>query len=150
VAGIRIDQRSLDHVSAAWQFGHDALGLGLRYECPEGSIVEPVLIDRKVRALIYLDRVSEECPEDQFALVKSLIARRCGEDAAAPLPTPAFDQREHLLLMLERNEWNIARAARLLGVSRLTVYRRLRRLGLARPEEGSDQALVLAPASSRN
>ena len=39
-----------------------------------------------------------------------------------------------LLLLLERNEWNIARVARLLGVSRLTVYRRLSRLGVSRPD----------------
>ena len=40
--------------------------------------------------------------------------------------------RQHLLTLLERNEWNIARVARLLGVTRRTIYLRLERYNIAR------------------
>ena len=41
-------------------------------------------------------------------------------------------ERERLLMLLERNEWNIARVARILGVTRRTIYLRLERFGLPR------------------
>jgi transcriptional regulator of acetoin/glycerol metabolism len=41
-------------------------------------------------------------------------------------------EREKLLLLLNRNEWNIARVARLMGVTRRTVYLRLRRYNIPR------------------
>jgi len=37
-----------------------------------------------------------------------------------------------LLLLLNRNEWNIARVARLMGVTRRTVYLRLQRYNIPR------------------
>jgi transcriptional regulator of acetoin/glycerol metabolism len=37
-----------------------------------------------------------------------------------------------LFAILEQNEWNIARVARLLGVTRPTIYARLERFGLPR------------------
>jgi hypothetical protein len=41
-------------------------------------------------------------------------------------------EREQLRLLLFRNEWNIARVARQLGISRVTVYHRLNKYGLSR------------------
>jgi transcriptional regulator with GAF, ATPase, and Fis domain len=40
--------------------------------------------------------------------------------------------RDQLLRLLEDEEWNIARVARLLRVSRVTIYNRLRRFGIER------------------
>ena len=40
--------------------------------------------------------------------------------------------REKLLLLLNRNEWNIARVSRLMGVTRRTIYLRLQRYGIPR------------------
>jgi hypothetical protein len=149
VAGLRISQPVLDRVTAAWRYGRDALAIGKRYDCSDGGLVEPVLVERRLRALIYLEPQGAACPADQFELVRALIAKRFAEsDAASSEPAISVDEREHLLLMLERNEWNIARVARLLGVSRLTVYRWLRRLGINRPEEGVPGEL--APVLSRN
>jgi regulatory Fis family protein len=45
-----------------------------------------------------------------------------------PGPVP----REELLLNLSRHEWNIARVARMMGVTRRTIYLRLRRYGIHR------------------
>jgi transcriptional regulator of acetoin/glycerol metabolism len=40
--------------------------------------------------------------------------------------------RQQLLVLLEKNEWNIARVSRLIGVTRATIYNRLTRLGIER------------------
>jgi transcriptional regulator of acetoin/glycerol metabolism len=37
--------------------------------------------------------------------------------------------------VLQQSDWNVAKAARRLGVSRTTLYRRIERLRMARPEE---------------
>jgi DNA-binding NtrC family response regulator len=46
-------------------------------------------------------------------------------------------EREALLAALEACEWNYARAAQRLGVSRMTLYRRLSRCGIARRPDPS-------------
>jgi transcriptional regulator with PAS, ATPase and Fis domain len=130
----RIDQLVLDRVKAAWTYGRDALECGERFDCPGGGVLLPVLVERALGAFVYLDRVGESS-DNEIALVTALIRGRLTE-AGDVAELPAIigpDEREHLLLLLERNEWNIARVARILGVSRLTVYRRLGRLGVSRP-----------------
>jgi len=45
---------------------------------------------------------------------------------------PTEEARLQLLSVLERHEWNIAEVSRLLGVTRRTVYLRLRSFAIAR------------------
>jgi len=62
--------------------------------------------------------------------------------AAPPLPSPSSSEvpgdpesgpgKEELVAALEACGWNIARTATTLGVSRMTLYRRLRRFGITR------------------
>ncbi|MDO6408725.1 sigma-54-dependent Fis family transcriptional regulator [Pantoea phytobeneficialis] len=53
----------------------------------------------------------------------------------APFQPPASDdQHEALLRQLRTVHWNISAAARQLGISRMTLYRRLQRLGIQLPE----------------
>lgn len=61
------------------------------------------------------------------------------DDVPAETPTPASapalldePQNANLVFLLEHNEWNVSRVARLLGVTRMTVYNRLRRAGVGR------------------
>ncbi len=49
-----------------------------------------------------------------------------------PAPMPDEPQSANLVFLLEHNEWNVSRVARLLGVTRMTVYNRLRRAGVGR------------------
>ena len=49
-----------------------------------------------------------------------------------PEPNPTEETRLQLLSLLQRHEWNIAEVARLLGVTRRTVYLRLRSFGIER------------------
>jgi hypothetical protein len=128
---LRIDQAVLDRVRAAWRYGCDALAYGSKVDCVEGSLLFPVIVDRRLRGLIYLEQMGNGA-EEEISLVSTLIGNRLIEGAPRSLrETP--NERESLLLLLERNEWNIARVSRLLGVSRLTVYRRLGRHGVSRP-----------------
>jgi hypothetical protein len=127
----RIDQAVLQRISTAWEYGRDALACGSRVEPPTGGILCPVLVERQLKAIIYLERIGD-CSDHELGVVAQLIGNRL---QPSPEYTPIEpDEREHLLLLLERNEWNIARVARVLGVSRLTVYRRLARLRLSRPD----------------
>jgi transcriptional regulator of acetoin/glycerol metabolism len=46
---------------------------------------------------------------------------------------PAHEmEKEHLLQTLQRNEWNVARVARKLGLGRPTIYARMQRYGIER------------------
>jgi DNA-binding NtrC family response regulator len=42
----------------------------------------------------------------------------------------AHIERQHVKRILEQSEWNISRAARLLGIDRVTVYNKIRKYGL--------------------
>jgi transcriptional regulator of acetoin/glycerol metabolism len=46
--------------------------------------------------------------------------------------SPTEEARLQLLSLLERHEWNIAEVARLMSVTRRTVYMRLRSFGIER------------------
>ncbi len=60
------------------------------------------------------------------------------EDLACPIAPPAEpedDARELLRRTLDATGWNVARAARRLDISRTTIYERIRRYQLQRPED---------------
>jgi transcriptional regulator of acetoin/glycerol metabolism len=63
-------------------------------------------------------------------------APRPADPSAAPYPAAveegAEPERDELVAALDRCGWNIARTATSLGVSRMTLYRRLRRFGITR------------------
>ncbi len=61
-------------------------------------------------------------PAPAEAAVPSAAAETEGEDGP----------RDELLAVLDASGWNIARTATSLGISRMTLYRRLRRLGISR------------------
>jgi transcriptional regulator with GAF, ATPase, and Fis domain len=67
--------------------------------------------------------LTSSTPPDSPQEVIDSYLERMSEDAVA---------RDQLLVLLERNEWNIARVARLLGLTRATVYHRLGRFGIPR------------------
>jgi transcriptional regulator of acetoin/glycerol metabolism len=67
------------------------------------------------------------------AIAQAVQASEAGA-VARPVPSlsPTEETRLQLLSLLERHEWNIAEVARLLGVTRRTVYLRLRSFGIER------------------
>ncbi len=110
--------------------------------------VVPVFEASRVVGLLYVDSVEPRfgTPEEQHALGQ--FARIAAMALATPERagrTPVLDvegylertppediAREQLLVLLDRHEWNISRVARVIGVTRQTIYTRLQRYGIER------------------
>ena len=43
-------------------------------------------------------------------------------------------EKEHILRVLEKNNWNISNTAKVLGIDRVTVYKKLKKYGIKRPQ----------------
>jgi GAF domain-containing protein len=115
---------------------------------PASFALVPVRQEERLLALLYVDSQEPHfCdPHDLERLGKfSRIIAKSVTETAAPRRgttdawetylerTPVEDmEREKLLLLLNRNEWNIARVARMMGVTRRTVYLRLQRYNIPR------------------
>jgi GAF domain-containing protein len=117
---------------------------------PASFAVVPVFEEETLLALLYVDSLEPHFCDahDLERLTKfSRIVAKAVLESAAPGEhgrtseawesylerTPVEDmEREKLLLLLNRNEWNIARVARLMGVTRRTIYLRLQRYGIPR------------------
>jgi hypothetical protein len=130
--------RSLHHerwrvFQGAWQDHRNRLLAG---EVIEGTgFVAAGLTHRgSVVGLLFLDAPSRFRAEGidvyLFALAKALLSAR----AQGPELSPGVgvDQRALLIAVLERHEWNIARVARELQVTRRTIYLRMVRYGIKR------------------
>jgi transcriptional regulator with GAF, ATPase, and Fis domain len=117
---------------------------------PASFAVVPVFEDEMLLAVLYVDSLEPHFCDthdlERLTKFSRIIAkavnentssskgRGSGEDWEAYLErTPVEDmEREKLLLLLNRNEWNIARVARLMGVTRRTIYLRLQRYNIPR------------------
>jgi hypothetical protein len=117
---------------------------------PASFAIAPVLEDEALVALLYVDSQEPHFCDahdlDRLSKFSRIVAKSV-HDTASPRPggvvgdsweaylerTPVEDmEREKLLLLLNRNEWNIARVARMMGVTRRTVYLRLQRYNIPR------------------
>ena len=62
--------------------------------------------------------------------------------AGAARPGPgslAEAEKAHVRAVLESQDWNISRAARILEVDRVTLYNKIKRYGLKKPDDGSER-----------
>jgi hypothetical protein len=116
---------------------------------PSALAVFPIFEGDAIVALLYVDSFEPHfcLPQDidrlgRFARILARSVRPDAEEKRVAEKdgwesylerTPVPDiEREKLLLLLNRNEWNIARVARLMGVTRRTVYLRLQRYNIPR------------------
>jgi len=116
---------------------------------PASFAVVPVFEEDTLLALLYVDSLEphfcdahdlERLGKFSRILAKAVTESTPGERGRTSEAwesylerTPVEDmEREKLLLLLNRNEWNIARVARLMGVTRRTIYLRLQRYGIPR------------------
>ncbi|HXY38744.1 MAG TPA: GAF domain-containing protein [Vicinamibacteria bacterium] len=115
---------------------------------PASLAVVPVLQEERLLALLYVDSQEPHFCDahdiERLAKFSRIIAKSVTETASPHRGspdawetylerTPVEDmEREKLLLLLNRNEWNIARVARMMGVTRRTVYLRLQRYNIPR------------------
>jgi hypothetical protein len=117
---------------------------------PASFAVVPTFEGEALIALLYVDSLDPHfCEEHDLARLQKfsrIIAKAVRESSTEATQAAASDvweaylertpvedmEREKLLLLLNRNEWNIARVARLMGVTRRTVYLRLQRYNIPR------------------
>ena len=148
--GRGVDVEAVAAVQAAWASHRDKLrdGQVLRDSDARASYaLAPLLNEGSIVALLYLeaDSGSEWSALDTSSLTAFGVAIAQAVIAAAsappqPSPVQAYlsqtsDEeiaRERLLLLLVQNEWNISRVARLMGVTRRTIYLRLQRHNIVR------------------
>jgi transcriptional regulator of acetoin/glycerol metabolism len=63
-----------------------------------------------------------------------LQAPRPADAPAGPALTLDEAERQHVARVLQQEGWAVQRAADVLGISRTSLYERIRKFGLARPE----------------
>jgi len=148
--GRGFDVEAVSTVQAAWNSHRAKLQAGeiLRASDARASyVVAPLIEGGTLAALLYLDVAAgqEWSALDTSSLTAFgvAIAHAVVAAASAP-PAPSAVQaylsqtsdeeiaRERLLLLLVQNEWNISRVARLMGVTRRTIYLRLQRHNIVR------------------
>ena len=119
---------------------------------PVSFVMVPVMGNDGLSAVLYVDSMDPHfCTAqdlERLSKFSRIIAKAVGENVGVNIErapsraeawesylerTPVEDmEREKLLLLLNRNEWNIARVARLMGVTRRTIYLRLQRYNIPR------------------
>jgi ActR/RegA family two-component response regulator len=119
-----------------WADHADGLAAG-RSVVEPGFALFPALRGGELVAALYLAQPeSLSLPEAAIftsAIAEAVVASETAEPRRpAPQPSPAEQGRLQLLTLLERTDWNIAEVSRLLGVTRRTVYMRLRSFGIER------------------
>jgi DNA-binding protein Fis len=145
--GVGVNQVCLDRVHQAWRDEEETLRTG-RPALHGSWCLWPAIRDSEL-LLLYLggrrlDSVRvQACVEGLTELLQTLVSLN-GERAATGSDkeravdlylreTPAESvERRQLTLLLQEAEWNVARVARMLGVTRVTIYKRMRRLGIER------------------
>jgi hypothetical protein len=132
---LRLD--TLSALRSLW-VGHRSALLSGRPVTDGSHALVPIQHGGHLVALLYLDdpRPFEAEGISVFQVALAEAVRANGQSAPIEnylASTRSEDlQRQHLLVTLSQTDWNIARAARLMGVTRRTVYLRLQRYGIPR------------------
>jgi ActR/RegA family two-component response regulator len=126
----------LGELPVRWADHRETLATG-RPVIEPGFALVPAMLGSEMVAVLYLAQPTDLSPSDAqvFAAPIAHAVRAAQADTGADLPqrvSPADEPKLRLLRLLERNEWNVASVARQLGVSRRTVYLRLRAFGIER------------------
>jgi DNA-binding NtrC family response regulator len=117
-------------------FSDEALRALSAYDWP-GNIRELRNVVLRIAATVPASviEVADLPGEVQSAAAPARASAAPDEAARAPAPAPsstAEPRRAELLRALEASGWNVARTAASLQISRMTLYRRLRKHGIAR------------------
>jgi hypothetical protein len=127
----------LGDVATLWRTQHQRL-VGGKPVCTPNGVLAPLRDEGTLVGALYLEEVTEFDEDGVSAslltLTKAVGSRDHVETLATYLPAVPADEilREQMIAALDRNEWNISKVARVLGVARRTVYLRLERYGIPR------------------
>lgn len=102
-----------------------------------GHVLLPLRHEDALVGALYLetDKPVDLAPQAQFT---AALARALANSAWRVRAQP--DERQLLRRVLEESEWNVSRASRALGVTRRTVYLRMKRLGIPRRKRSDGSA----------
>ncbi len=131
----RINQESLDRVAAEMRFTD--LADETRKVFPRENHTLLLVHAPAVRYVFYFEKPQRSIPSaDSFAThLSTVLAKDCHDDNKEGARGRIAAERSGFEELLRYEEWNVARSARRLGVSRTTAYRWLRRYGIKRPCE---------------
>lgn len=147
--GVGVEQQCLDRVHAAWPATASRLRGGEPHWC--GSWCLWPCHTPGGLVLVYLSGATLRQPQvrQTVAGIARLLALLVGEHPRPMAGEPAYAaqsavdmylrntsaeevERRQLTILLQESEWNIARAARRRGVTRVTLYKWMHRLGVER------------------
>jgi hypothetical protein len=148
-SSVGVEQSGLEAVNEAWSAHRERLesGEAVLSAAPEAArAIVPVTEGQELVGLLYVEGASPFQPKQapvlaQLARIASMafvMAPPQAAEQAEPVEaylarTPPEDVgRQQLVALLAHNEWNIAKVARVLEVTRATVYNRLARFGIQR------------------
>jgi len=106
-----------------------------------GQMLVPLLRSAQMLAIVYLgaDSVEPQTMAELAELLLDAAMNAAGSEVAASQVDQYLEgarsddvERRQLLVLLDRHEWNLSRVARQLGVSRMTVYKRMGAHGIER------------------
>lgn len=144
--GLAVDDAALDRTNGAW--AQDASGLQAGRIFWRGDWCAAPIETPRGLLLVYVGSADTMVLSDveeaisalrgSFAAAVALAPEKASAVAEAVIdsylerePLRAIERRQ-LANLLKQHEWNLARVARVLGVSRVTIYKRLTKLGLER------------------
>jgi len=126
----------------------DVLVLADHFACQQGKKMGPAVYDllrrygwpgnvRELRAT--LERaaaLSDGGPIEARMIAEAMALGAADPREAAPFSSPSrsaveFEERERLVAACQANGWHAGRTAAALGLARVTIWRRLRRMGLS-------------------
>lgn len=127
----------LTHVQALWRANRQRLAGGKAVR-EGGFAIVPLRDDAAIVGVVFIDKPAPFELADLEASLLTLAKAVTSRDSIGPLSSyltsmPGHElQREQLLATLDRNEWNISRVARVLGLARRTIYLRMARYRIPR------------------
>jgi hypothetical protein len=138
--GRGIAQEALDWTAVCWGQEGKRLKEG-RLSRSDGRLLLPVLRRDRLMALVYLeaDQVDLQSLSAVSGLLGDAVVRGLRQNISPSAVETYLEQtpteeieRRRLVILLDRHEWNVARVARELHLTRTTIYKRLTTFGIAR------------------
>jgi len=149
-ASVGVEQSGLEAVNAAWSSQRERLlaGEAVLTASPEAArAVVPMAEGQELVGLLYVEGATPFQPQQapvlaQLARIASMAFVMAPPEPSASVVEPVDSYlartppedvgRQQLVALLAHNAWNIAKVARVLEVTRATVYNRLARFGIQR------------------
>jgi hypothetical protein len=118
-----------------WEDHREALEAGRSVVEPGYALLPATLGEELVAALYFAQPQGHAVADARLfgsAIAQAVVASKSAGPIRVREVSPTEEARLQLLSFLERHEWNIAEVARLLSVTRRTVYMRLQSFGIER------------------